>query len=175
MNDFSARIFIETPRLYVRTWSQDDIEDLYNVMSNPAVHQYTAEKPWNIERCFEQIDYCIKNKFGQSPGLFNCPLICRKNGHLIGLVGLNPYLKDKNIPEIEFFINQSFWSKGYATEIGAAILEYGFKKCGFASITGLTSQENIASKKVLHKIGMRFVGNEPKNKKIYSFYQAKNC
>ncbi|MCP3966467.1 MAG: GNAT family N-acetyltransferase [Lentisphaerae bacterium] len=175
MNDFSARIFIETPRLYVRTWSHNDIEDLYEVMSNPATHYHSNENPWNIERCKGLVDYCKKNDFGKKPGTFNCPLICRKNGHLIGLVALNRYLKDKNIPEIEFTINQNFWSKGYATEIGKAVLEYGFKKCDFPAIIGFTSPDNLASRKVMHKIGMKYQGQKRLNSQLYSFYQAEKA
>ena len=53
---------------------------------------------------------------------------------------------------------QKAWSKEFPTEAAAKILEYGFNSLNIKLITGRAHIENMASIKVLEKIGMDFIG-----------------
>ncbi len=63
-------------------------------------------------------------------------------------------------PEVEvlYGISPAEWGRGYATEIAQAILRYGFETAGLARIWGIADPENLASRRVLEKIGMTFEG-----------------
>ena len=151
----SIQPFITTDRLYVRVWCEEDAEDFFRVMSQPAVHTYTQEAPWDLEKAQGTIRYCIRHRLGVEPGYFNNPLFLKETNEFLGRVGLNPFDSEKRIPEIEWTLAPAFWGKGYATEIGRAILRYAFEEAGFEGITGFAMPENKASCRVMEKIGMQ--------------------
>jgi len=82
--------------------------------------------------------------------------VLKKSSEIIGLTGLNPYLPKE--PEIEWQLGVKFWGKGYATELGKAIIEAAFKNTDITKIYGMVNPENIGSNRVMNKIGMNFLG-----------------
>jgi ribosomal-protein-alanine N-acetyltransferase len=146
-------------------------------MSDPAVHTYTMEDPWTEAQTQEMTAWCIEQRLGWQPGYFNCPLFRRaleRGGDdcLLGRVGLNPF-RQEGIPEIEWTLGSAYWGRGYATEIGRAILCYGFVKAGFREIVGFARAEHTASRRVMSKIGMSYTGDHEHNGQIVSFYAAR--
>jgi [ribosomal protein S5]-alanine N-acetyltransferase len=61
----------------------------------------------------------------------------------------NPFLEDENIPEIEWTISPDHWGNGYATEIGRAMLTYGFAVARFPAIMGFALPQHKASRRVM--------------------------
>jgi RimJ/RimL family protein N-acetyltransferase len=55
---------------------------------------------------------------------------------------------------------QKAWGNGYATETASETFEYGFNTLNLNLITGRAHIENLASIKVLEKIGMNFIAKE---------------
>jgi [ribosomal protein S5]-alanine N-acetyltransferase len=90
---------------------------------------------------------------------------------LIGDVGLNPFLKDERIPEIEWQISPEHWGKGYATEIGRAMLSYGFQEAGFPAIMGFALSHHVTSRRVMEKIGMTYLYDKEDHGQTKSFYR----
>lgn len=80
----------------------------------------------------------------------------KADNQLIGLTGLNPYLPWQ--PELEWQFGVSFWGKGYATEVGKAIIKEIFAQTDIAAIFGMAHPENKASVKAMQKIGMTCLG-----------------
>lgn len=91
---------------------------------------------------------------------------------MIGLCGLNPY--QANEPEIEFKLGVSYWSRGYATELGKQIIKNSFAATDIKRIYGIAQSENLASRKVLEKIGMKYLGNQIFRDYGASFYYIDN-
>lgn len=104
----------------------------------------------------------------QSLDCFHGAVIEKSSHQLIGLCGLNPY--QENEPEIEFKLAPSFWHKGYATELGKQIIKEAFAVTNISGIYGMSMPENIASRKVLEKIGMHYIGNRLFRDQEDSFY-----
>ena len=67
-------------------------------------------------------------------------------------------VKDAPDVEIAYHFLPSAWGKGYATEAAAAILAFGFENARLKEIIGSAYLDNVASWRVLEKVGMRFVG-----------------
>jgi ribosomal-protein-alanine N-acetyltransferase len=51
----------------------------------------------------------------------------------------------------------AFWGQGVATEAGQAALRYGFETLGVEQVVGIVHPENMASRRVLEKLGMRLI------------------
>ena len=82
----------------------------------------------------------------------------RASGSVIGDCGL--ILLAHRGPEVElgYRLGKPYWGRGYATEAAGAWLAHGFGELGLERIVAVTHPENVASRRVLEKIGMRFDG-----------------
>jgi RimJ/RimL family protein N-acetyltransferase len=57
--------------------------------------------------------------------------------------------------EIGWRLAREHWGKGYATEGARAALRFGFEQAGLAEIVSFTTPANLASRRVMERIGMR--------------------
>ncbi len=163
-------IYIETQNLLLRQYTMNDIDGLYEVMSNPQVHKFTKDKnhPWDRLKTEQYIHFFIDRNF-VALDCFHGALIEKASNKLIGLAGLNPY--KENEPEIEWKLGVTYWNKGYATEIGKEIISEAFKTTNITGIYGMAEPENTASRRVLQKIGMKYMGiNEFRDQKDAFYY-----
>lgn len=155
-----AHVILATERLYVRPWQEGDLEPLYAIFSDPRVVRFTEGRPWSREQVLELVRWGIDNRVGYEPGFFNCPLVLRDGARVIGRVGINPLWDgaghtDPNEPELEWTIAAQHWGRGLATEVGRAMIAYGFDVTGFDHMIAFAHPEHAASLRVMEKIGMR--------------------
>ncbi len=85
---------------------------------------------------------------------------------------------------IAFFVNfrqarlhQKYWNKGFATETAKRCLVYGFEELGLKKIVGRAMKENVASIKVLEKLGMTFqkvIDFDGEEGAVYEIYRERN-
>ena len=75
---------------------------------------------------------------------------------LVGWCGLN-FLPETGEVELKYLLAEEFWGKGIATEASRASLLYAVTDTDLELIIGLVHPENIASQKVLEKVGMSFI------------------
>ncbi|MBQ8555708.1 MAG: GNAT family N-acetyltransferase [Clostridia bacterium] len=166
-------LYFETERLAVRQYTINDVDELLKIMSDARVHTYTKDKhhPWDKQRTEEYIQFMINKNF-KTLDCFHGAVIEKAANQLIGLCGLNPY--QVNEPEIEFKIGVPYWGKGYATELGKHMIKAAFATTDIKGIYGMAQQENLASRKVLEKIGMHYLGNQIFRNHEDSFYYIAN-
>lgn len=148
-------VYLQTERFTIRQWKPDDVIALWKIMSDSRVHRYTGDTPWTLERTTEYIRFMLDQNFCTRE-LFHGACILRDSQTLIGLTGLNPYLPKQ--PEIEWQFGVPFWGKGYATEIGRAVIASAFATANVDAIYGMANPQNKASMCVLEKIGMTCLG-----------------
>jgi ribosomal-protein-alanine N-acetyltransferase len=74
-------------------------------------------------------------------------------GALMGRCGLF-FIGDTGETEIDFLFGREHWGRGYATEAASAVLAWGFAHIDIPAIVGIVHPENVASKRVLEKIGL---------------------
>jgi RimJ/RimL family protein N-acetyltransferase len=89
-------------------------------------------------------------------GLFAAEL--RETGAFVGYIGLSvPQFQARFMPcvEIGWRIAAEHWNRGLATEGARAMLGYGFQTLGLEEIVSFTVPSNVASRRVMEKIGMR--------------------
>lgn len=150
-----SHIYLETERFYIRQWELDDVEELYNIMSDSRVHIYTNDTPWTIERTVKYIKFILDKNF-KTLDLYHGACVLKNANSIIGLTGLNPYLPKQ--PELEWQFGTPFWGNGYATEIGKAVIESAFASTDIKLIYGMVNPKNKASMRVMEKIGMTCTG-----------------
>lgn len=166
-------LFFETERLIVRRYRPGDVDSLFQMMSDSRVHIYTKDKnkPWDKQRTEEYVKFHIRQDY-QALDCFHGAVIEKHTGRLIGLCGCNPY-RD-NEPELEFKLGVPYWGKGYATELGKHIIWEAFASTAVKGIYGMAQPENTASRRVLEKIGMTYLGDQSFRNHESSFYYIAN-
>lgn len=142
---------IETKRLLLRTYVQEDMDALFLMVSDPDVRRFFADRSRTREEVWAsypvRMEFWRKNGFGQL-GVFE-----KESGELVGYCGLKP-LADTEEIEIYYGFFRESWGKGYATESATAVLRFAFEETGIERVVGVTHTENYASQKVLEKIGL---------------------
>ncbi len=87
-------------------------------------------------------------------------LVYKDLGEVIGHCGLR-VLED--MPELVYLLAKQYWGMGLATEAAKACLRYGFEELQLEKIIAVTRPENVASRRVLERIGMK----HEKNVRLY--------
>jgi [ribosomal protein S5]-alanine N-acetyltransferase len=136
-----------------------DLEPLQVIIGDSEVVKYLPEDTMTIGEVQDiltwLIDCYVKNR-PERILKFTVAVALKKEGSLIGWCGLGPLEFAPAEIELYYGLAKKYWGKGYATEAGAAILDYGFNTIGLNKIVAVVNPENSASVKVLEKLGMVF-------------------
>ena len=145
---------LKTTRLTLRPFTKQDARPLCQILSVPGVLEYfpSSDAP-DLERVQKLVQKQIDHWGVHDYGWWAVEPI--EEGELIGWSGLQ-YLPETDEIEISYLLGKPYWGKGLATESAIAGLDYGFKSLGIEKIIGIVHPENVASQKVLEKIGLRF-------------------
>ncbi len=65
-------------------------------------------------------------------------------------------LEDDSEVEIGWWLARRCWGKGLATEAAQSVLRYAFERAGLARVIAIAMPENLASRRIMEKIGMRY-------------------
>ena len=81
-------------------------------------------------------------------------LICKADGKLIGFCG---FVNSDDAPEIGWRLAPEYWGQGLATEAARAVLNHGIETLGFQRVIATVQAANVASIRVIEKLGMTLV------------------
>jgi len=147
-------IIFETPRFLLRRFTKEDAPLIYKLNSDPEVVRYVHEPVLENENQAKEI--LINNILPQYKLNLGRWAIYDKAGYeFIGWCGLK-YIKETGVYDLGYRLLRTAWGKGYATEAAQYTLIYGLRDLKIELITGMAHVENLASIKVLEKIGMKF-------------------
>ena len=146
----------QNPRLILRCFTEADAPLILELNSNPEIVKYVHEPTLKtVEQAEEIITNIILPQYKNNLGRW--AIITKTDNDFIGWCGLK-YRPEIDEIDLGYRLMQKAWGKGYATEAAAKTLEYGFRTLNIKLITGRAHIENLASIKVLEKIGMDFIG-----------------
>ncbi len=149
----AGRVILETPRLVLREFDDDDVEAYYRMGIEPELLRYTNRVPLrDREHALEMLRSRRQTDY-QKRGYGRWACVLKASGEVIGFCGPR-YLEDLGEVEIGYRLLTAYWGRGLATEAAAACLAHGFGELGLSRIIGLVDPENGASIRVLEKIGM---------------------
>ena len=153
LKQFIARN-IETPRLQLRQFTPDDAEELYYIYSHPGLFKYMSnEKPLLLEQTKAAIQSMTENWEKYNFGVW--AIVHKEDRRLIGHCGLK-FLENTTEVQVGYLLLESYWNQGLATEAASAALKYGFEVINLPRIVAIAKPENIASRRVMEKMGMKY-------------------
>lgn len=146
---------LTTSRLTLRPFTEADAEPLHRILNEDGILRYFPRPdPPDMGRAQRLIAGQLQHWDEHGLGWWAVEL--RATGELIGWNGLQ-YLPETDEVEVAYLLNKAHWGNGLATEGASASLRYGLDSLGLGSIVGIVHPDNIASRKVLEKIGMTHV------------------
>lgn len=170
------RTSLETERLLLRELLPTDDVGMFELDSNPQVHIYLGNKPvTSIEQVREAIAN-IRQQYLEN-GIGRWAVILKETNEFIGWSGLK---LEKNVNGYETFYDlgyrfiQKHWGKGYAYETAKAFVDFGFNDMKLEKINAYADFDNLASRRVLEKIGMHFVNAFDDEGTQEAWYEIKN-
>jgi RimJ/RimL family protein N-acetyltransferase len=151
---------VETARLLLRRWQDDDLERLVALHSDPRVARFLSVdgRPWPRERSVGAFEHFRRQ--WQVNGFGPWAAIDKHTGRWLGQVGLNerPSWPGPHKVEVGWELHPSVWGQGLATEGGRAALRYGLEVVGLERIISAARADNVASRRVMEKCGLTFQG-----------------
>lgn len=153
-------IIIETPRLLLRNWQEEDRAFFHEINSDPEVMEFFPALR-NREESDALMDRIVAMINDDSFGFY--ALQDKDTGDVVGFTGLMrtdiPPFVPKGVLEIGWRLAQRYWGKGYVTEAALASLAYAFNERGQDEVVSFAVHNNHRSTSVMQRIGMV---NDPK-------------
>lgn len=141
-----------SPRLLLRAFTLDDVENLLACFGDPEVMRHypaTYDRGQTEDFVRRQLERYRTKGYGV------WAVELRDTGTFIGAVGITPReIEGREELEIGFMLLKSFWSKGYATEAARACCEHAFSVLGLERVICLIDPANHPSQRVAERVGM---------------------
>ena len=148
---------IETKRLRVRTFKESDYYDLHEYLSDPEIYKFEPGSPLSLSEC-------IKVAKERSASNTFLAIELKEEKKVIG--HLYFYCPEENefmTGELGFITNRKYQRLNYTFEAASALIKFTFENSYIRRITAQCNPLNIASWKLLEKIGMIREGHLIKN------------
>ncbi len=147
---------IETARLHLKQFSPEDSDTLYRLYSDPAVMRYVGRGVRTRTETETALRWLLSHWEKHGFGLWAA--VDKMDAQIIGRCGL---IFLDNTPEVElgYLLDKAYWGRGLATEASLAILKYGFETVKLDRIVAIAHPDNLASRRVLEKVGMKYEKN----------------
>ena len=143
---------LTTERLSLRRFTPDDLEWFVAFHADERVMRYMGGVK-DRGGAITLLQNRVLRYYDEHPGLGVWMTSERATGEPVGFHLLN-HIQGETIIQVGYALMQSAWGKGYATEMAAAILRYGFVDLHLERIAGMANLPNLASQRVLSKIGL---------------------
>ena len=154
-------IILETPRLTIRQFTEDDVDNLYELNSDPEVMRYlTGGRPIAREKIRDEIIPFHLASYDRFDRLGTWAAESTATGQFLGWLHFCPGTgSDTDTANIDlgYRLRRSAWNKGYATEGSRALISMGFTDLGVERVFARAMAANRASRRVMEKCGLTLV------------------
>ena len=165
------QIPLQTTRFILREFQPEDAEYLFQMNEDWNCIKYTGDVAF---KNLEAAENFIKNyDHYQKYGFGRWTVLDKDSEEFLGWCGLK-YDEELHEYDLGFRFLKKYWGKGYATEASELCLKLGFEEFKIHEIVGRVMRENVASIKVLEKLGMIYKETRTKNEVEWLILSIKN-
>jgi RimJ/RimL family protein N-acetyltransferase len=150
------QVFLETERLVLRRFTEADVDNLFDLDSDPDVMRFlTGGRPTSRDVIRNETLPRFLHYYERFAGFGFWAAIEKSTGQFLGWFEFRP--PEGSGPdkvELGYRLRKSAWGKGYATEGSRALIRKGFIELGVRRVVASTMTVNIASRRVMEKAGL---------------------
>ncbi|MBD1843565.1 GNAT family N-acetyltransferase [Cyanobacteria bacterium FACHB-63] len=147
---------LETEHLWLRQFRYEDLDRMAEIFGDPEVMRFIASGTKTRSELEAAFPAMLERWKCQEFGMW--AVIEKASQTLLGRCGLI-YLDGTPEVELGYALDKAYWNRGMATEASIACLRFGFEKMGLERIVAIAQPANIASQRVMQKVGMTFEKN----------------
>ncbi len=145
---------LETERLRLRTWQEEDFPNLLRILSDPTTMAHWPQ-PLDAQAARGWYARSQAGMREQGYGRWCCEL--RSSGEIVGDVGIvRMQSQGQWINDLGYIIHHPHWRKGYAYEAAAAAVQWATTQ-GLGKLVATMAVDNEASAAVARKLGMQLL------------------
>ena len=148
---------LETPRLILRSFAPGDWPALNAMLSDPEAARHMHFAHWTHDKRRQWFEWCMANAEETDAKAIAWAITRKEAGDVIGWFGIgntsHPKVRDER--SFGYLLSPAVWNQGYMTEALRAVLDYGFGQRGTSRVSATCEIANVASFKVMEKVGMR--------------------
>jgi RimJ/RimL family protein N-acetyltransferase len=149
---------LETSRLRLRPFALSDLDGLSRITADPEVMRYIADgDALTRDQTEVNLRSIIETFWRRGHGRW--ALVEKAGGRLIGYCGLAHPAESPGI-ELVYMLARHAWGRGLVNEAATACLRYGFEELNVDTVYALTMPGNVRSRRVLERLGMRFLRDD---------------
>jgi [ribosomal protein S5]-alanine N-acetyltransferase len=163
-------IVLETERLLFREHEPGDRDAYCAMEQDPDVRRYVGGAP----RTREAAEARFQGALEPVPHRLRLwATVLRANGQYIGRCGVYPHIESGRTISgegvLSYYLARPYWGQGLATEAGLAFVQFGFEELGLDRIVTTVDARNLASLRVLEKLGFTLARIEPGPRTFHHF------
>lgn len=160
---------LETERLIIRSWIPErDAEQAFVIYNDPEVTHFLgkASLVTSVESQRQRLIDNIERSHRHNNGTGYWAIVEKQTTTIVGTIILKQLPDKDGLPtqdyEVGWHLRRASWGKGYATEAGRVMLNYGLNVLNLPLIYAVVKPENHASIRVTERLGMKPIGRTNK-------------
>jgi RimJ/RimL family protein N-acetyltransferase len=147
---------IRTKRLVLRLFNRHDLEAVYDMQSRPEVARYLYWGPRTRSQAADSLQEKLRCQSIEVEGdILNLAVERAEGGPVIGDLMLRYVSAVHRQAEIGYIFHPMAHGQGFATEAARAVTDLAFGELGVHRVYGQIDGRNVASARVLERLGMR--------------------
>lgn len=164
-------VIFETTRLLVRRFEDNDKDNFFLLSGNPDVMQYIRA----VSTKEDSDKFLLENivAYQENPHKGRWAVIEKATGEFAGSFAIIALPSQPDQIQLGYSLRPENWGKGFATELAREGLNYFMKHYTLPEIFGVTEIPNVASQKVLLKVGFQPAGSFMENEKELLLFVVK--
>ena len=144
-----------TERLILRTLTEQDSQDIFEIRSNPEINKFLQRNP--PKNSFEALEFILNIKRNSANNeIVFWGISLQNNPKLIGTICLWKFSEDRKTAELGYELLPEYQGKGMMSEAVNFVLKFGFKDLNLDKIEAFTNRNNLNSIKLLENLKFIF-------------------
>jgi ribosomal-protein-alanine N-acetyltransferase len=153
-------LVIPTARLTIRPFVDGDVDPVFAIASQP---EFSKHMSWRAHADKATTKEFITHSLAVAASNAGAVWAIEHDGKTVGCIGLDNlrwHLGSLRVDraELGYWLAPALWNKGLMTEAASAVMRFAFEKIGLHKVTTRCFVDNAASRRVIEKVGFRFVG-----------------
>jgi len=150
-------IYLQTDRLTLRRFTEEDVDNLFELNGDPEVMRYlTGGKPTPREEIRDEIIPFHLAVYARSDRFGTWAAQARSTGEFLGWFHFRSGPPSWDV-DLGYRLRRAAWGRGYATEGSRALISKGFTELGVERVFAHTMAVNAASRRVMEKSGLVYM------------------
>jgi RimJ/RimL family protein N-acetyltransferase len=162
---------LETERLVIRTMSERDLGDFLAYQTHNDVMRYQPYEPATRESAVRFLVKQAVAKPDDAGAYLAFAVHHQRDDKMIGEVSIDVLPKAQNRGGVGWSFHPEYHGQGYASEAARALLSYGFSFLGLHRLTTFCDTRNVASYRLMERLGMRREGHSRQSMLLRGVWQ----